>query len=100
MKFWKLYKYNGFFPIRWYIIKDVPNAQFCHIHIIIENENKDVTYTRDTQEIGLKQGLEMLNIFKSYSAKTSLLDDFDFYENQEKLLCLDKRSKGDFDGLF
>ncbi|QHO34422.1 hypothetical protein HN51_027978 [Arachis hypogaea] len=48
MKFWKLYKYNGFFPIRWHIIKDVPNAQFCHIHIIVENENRDVTYTRDT----------------------------------------------------
>ncbi|RYR11741.1 hypothetical protein Ahy_B04g069260 isoform B [Arachis hypogaea] len=93
MKFWKLYKYNGFFPIRWHIIKDVPNTQFCHIRIIVENENRDVTYTRDTQEIGLKQGLEMLNIFKSYSAKTSLLDDFDFYENREKLLCSDKRSK-------
>ncbi|KAL4356664.1 hypothetical protein AHAS_Ahas09G0109300 [Arachis hypogaea] len=35
--------------------------------------------------IELKQGLEMLNIFKSYSTKTSLLDDFDFYENSEKL---------------
>ncbi|KAL4380348.1 hypothetical protein AHAS_Ahas04G0024500 [Arachis hypogaea] len=94
MKFWKLYKYNGFFPIRWHIIKDVPNTQFCHIRIIVENENRDVTYTRDTQEIGLKQGLEMLNIFKSYSAKTSLLDDFDFYENREKLLRSDKKSKG------
>ncbi|MED6143141.1 YTH domain-containing protein, variant 2 [Stylosanthes scabra] len=93
MKFWKLFKYNGFFPIRWHIVKDVPNTQFNHIHIIIENENRAVTYTRDTQEIGLKQGLEMLNIFKSYSAKTSLLDDFDFYENREKLLNSDKRSK-------
>lgn len=37
-------------------------------------------------QIGLKQGLEMLKIFKSYSAKTSLLDDFTFYENQEKSL--------------
>jgi len=27
----------------------------------------------------------MLKIFKSYQAKTSLLDDFDFYENREKL---------------
>ncbi|MED6202568.1 hypothetical protein PIB30_106850, partial [Stylosanthes scabra] len=43
--------------------------------------------------IGLKQGLEMLNIIKSYSAKTSLLDDIDFYENREKLLSSDKRSK-------
>lgn len=36
-------------------------------------------------QIGLKEGLEMLKIFKNYSAKTSLLDDFDFYENGEKL---------------
>lgn len=37
-------------------------------------------------QIGLKQGLEMLNIFKSYMEKTSLLDDFNFYENREKAL--------------
>jgi YTH domain-containing family protein len=36
-------------------------------------------------QITLKEGLEMLRIFKSYPAKTSLLDDFDFYENREKL---------------
>lgn len=28
----------------------------------------------------------MLKIFKSFSAKTSLLDDLNFYENREKLL--------------
>ncbi|XP_004485456.1 uncharacterized protein [Cicer arietinum] len=84
MKFWKLDKYNGFFPIKWHIIKDVPNRQFLHI-ILKNNDNKCVTFSRDTQEIGLKEGLEMLKIFKNYSAKTSLLDDFDFYENGEKL---------------
>jgi hypothetical protein len=36
-------------------------------------------------QIGLKEGMEMLKIFKSYQAETSLLDDFDFYENREKL---------------
>lgn len=35
-------------------------------------------------QVGLKQGLEMLRIFKSYSEKTSLLDDFMFYEDREK----------------
>ena len=50
MKFWKLDKYNGFFPIRWHIIKDVPNNQFCHI-ILESNENRPVTFTRDTQEV-------------------------------------------------
>lgn len=46
-------------------------------------------------QIGLKQGLEMLKIFKSYSAKTSLLDDFDFYENREMLLKANRSSKQD-----
>ncbi|KAK2446932.1 evolutionarily conserved C-terminal region [Trifolium repens] len=84
MKFWKLDKYNGFFPIKWHIIKDVPNSLFLHI-ILKNNENKCVTFSRDTQEIGLKEGMEMLKIFKRYQAETCLLDDFDFYENREKL---------------
>ncbi|TKY71395.1 YTH domain-containing family protein 1 [Spatholobus suberectus] len=92
MNFWKLDKYNGFFPIKWHIIKDVPNNQFVHI-ILPSNESKSVTFTRDTQEIGLKEGLEMLNIFKSYSAKTSLLDDFEFYEKREKLFRSQRSTK-------
>ncbi|KAG6780163.1 hypothetical protein POTOM_013017 [Populus tomentosa] len=43
--------------------------------------------------IVLKQGLEMLNIFKSYSAKTSLLDDFNFYEKREKSLNTKRGNK-------
>lgn len=85
MDFWQLDKWNGFFPVKWHIVKDIPNAQLRHI-ILENNENKDVTYSRDTQEIGLKQGLEMLKIFKNYVAKTSLLDDVTFYENRQKLL--------------
>lgn len=37
-------------------------------------------------QIGLEQGLEMLRIFKNYSERTSVLDDFNFYENREKSL--------------
>lgn len=92
MNFWKLDKYNGFFPIKWHIIKDVPNNRLEHI-ILPNNENKPVTFTRDTQEIGLKEGLEMLNIFKNYSAKTSLLDDFVFYEKREKLFRSQRSTK-------
>ncbi|KAJ7967996.1 YTH domain-containing protein [Quillaja saponaria] len=83
MDFWQLDKYNGFFPIKWHIVKDVPNTQLRHI-ILENNDNRPVTFSRDTQEIGLKEGLEMLNIFKRYSEKTSLLDDFNFYENRDK----------------
>ncbi|KAJ6711290.1 EVOLUTIONARILY CONSERVED C-TERMINAL REGION 11 [Salix purpurea] len=61
-------------------------------HIVLENnDGHSVTFSRDTQEIGLEKGLEMLNIFKSYSAKTSILDDFNFYENREKS-CKTKKS--------
>lgn len=44
-------------------------------------------------QIGLKQGLEMLNIFRSYTPKTSLLDDFNFYENREKSLQAKRSNK-------
>ncbi|KAH6805762.1 evolutionarily conserved C-terminal region 11 [Perilla frutescens var. frutescens] len=92
MDFWQLDKWNGFFPLRWHLIKDVPNTQLRHI-ILENNENRAVTYSRDTQEIGLKQGLEILSIFKNYSAKTCVLDDFNFYENREKALKV-KRGGG------
>mgnify|MGYP004721664747 CR=1 FL=1 len=35
----------------------------------------------------------MLSIFKSYSAKTSLLDDFKFYEGREKSLKAHRSTK-------
>ncbi|KAK2965619.1 hypothetical protein RJ640_002676 [Escallonia rubra] len=95
MNFWQLDKWSGFFPVKWHILKDIPNTQLRHI-ILENNDYRPVTYTRDTQEIGLKQGLEMLNIFKSYSGKTSILDDFDFYENREKSLQAKRNSKPDF----
>ncbi|XP_043719644.1 YTH domain-containing protein ECT3 isoform X2 [Telopea speciosissima] len=92
MDFWQVDKWNGFFPVEWHIIKDVPNSQLRHI-ILENNENKPVTYSRDTQEIELKQGLEMLTIFKSYPVKTSMLDDFNFYEEREKTLHTRKGNK-------
>lgn len=85
MKFWQQDKWNGFFPVKWHIIKDVPNPQFRHI-LLENNENKPVTNSRDTQEVKFPQGSEMLNIFKKYSSKTSILDDFDFYENRQKVM--------------
>ncbi|KAJ8768280.1 hypothetical protein K2173_021220 [Erythroxylum novogranatense] len=92
MGFWRVDKWHGFFPVKWHVIKDIPNHQLRHI--ILENdENSSVTFSRDTQEVGLKQGLQMLNIFKSYAAKSSLLDDFDFYENREKSLNAKKGRK-------
>ncbi|CAN6475567.1 unnamed protein product [Victoria cruziana] len=85
LDFWQQDRWNGFFPVKWHIIKDIPNSQFRHI-ILKNNENKQVTRSRDMQEIEFLQGLEMLRIFKNYAAKSSILDDFGYYERREKLL--------------
>ncbi|KAL5230793.1 hypothetical protein ABZP36_029569 [Zizania latifolia] len=89
MDFWQQDKWNGFFPIMWHVIKDIPNRLFKYI-TLENNEGRTVTYSRDTQEIGLPQGLEMLKIFKAYHQGTSILDDFDFYEEKENVRCAQK----------
>lgn len=43
-------------------------------------------YVFDYFQICYKKGLEMLKIFKSYTLKTSLLDDFMYYENRQRIL--------------
>ncbi|KAF8083270.1 hypothetical protein N665_0786s0014 [Sinapis alba] len=83
--YWQQDKWCGQFPVKWHIIKDVPNSQFRHI-ILQNNDNKPVTNSRDTQEVKLEQGIEMLKIFKNYDAETSILDDFVFYEEREKII--------------
>ncbi|KAK9162082.1 hypothetical protein Syun_002984 [Stephania yunnanensis] len=87
MDFWRgnSNKWNGFFPVKWHIIKDVSNSNLRHI-ILENNDNRPVTFTRDTQEIEYKQGIKMLTIFKNYHAKTSMLDDFKYYDEKEKTL--------------
>jgi hypothetical protein len=50
MDFWQQDKWSGSFPVKWHIIKDVPNANFRHI-VLENNDNKPVTNSRDTQEV-------------------------------------------------
>ena len=52
MDFWQQDKWNGYFPVKWHIIKDVPNPQLRHI-ILENNDKKPVTNSRDTQEVQL-----------------------------------------------
>lgn len=85
MDFWQQDKWSGYFPVKWQIIKDVPNPQLRHI-ILENNDHKPVTNSRDTQEVSFLQGIEMLNIFKNYAARTSILDDFEFYESRQKVM--------------
>ncbi|KAF8401258.1 hypothetical protein HHK36_012190 [Tetracentron sinense] len=101
MDFWQQDKWSGSFPVNWHIVKDVPNTNFRHI-ILENNENKPVTNSRDTQEIRYKQGVEMLKIFKNHKLKTSLLDDFIYYEERQKIMQEEKaRLLGkSYDSLF
>ncbi|PWA57225.1 YTH domain-containing protein [Artemisia annua] len=46
--------------------------------------------------LGTLKRLEMLQIFKSYSPQTSLLDDLNFYDNSEKLLKARRTDKTSF----
>ncbi|CAL9184333.1 unnamed protein product [Musa hybrid cultivar] len=92
LDFWQKETWNGFFPVKWHIIKDIPNRLFQSIRLE-NNDNKAVTFSKDTQEIGLPQGLQMLHIFKGHPLGTSLLDDFGFYEHREKSLQATRRRR-------
>lgn len=37
-------------------------------------------------QVKLEQGIEMLKIFKDHDARTSILDDFEFYDERERSL--------------
>lgn len=65
-------------------MKDVPNSQLKHIHLE-NNDNKSVTYSRDTQEVPYNQGVQVLRIIHSYKHETSIFDDFQHYDNLQKL---------------
>ncbi|KAL6976962.1 hypothetical protein U1Q18_025750 [Sarracenia purpurea var. burkii] len=90
-EYWQQDKWNGCFPVKWHIVKDVSNGLLKHI-ILENNENKPVTNSRDTQEVKVGQGLQMLKIFKDHSSKTCILDDFGFYEGRQK--TIQKKKKG------
>ncbi|KAJ8512933.1 hypothetical protein OPV22_003367 [Ensete ventricosum] len=75
----------------WHIVKDVPNNILKHI-TLENNDNKPVTNSRDTQEVKLDQGLQLLKLFKEHASKTCILDDFDFYETRQKVMQ-EKRTK-------
>lgn len=49
-EYWLQDRWSGLFPVKWHIIKDIPNTLFRHI-LLENNENKPVTHSRDTQEV-------------------------------------------------
>jgi len=90
--YWQQDKWSGQFPVKWHIIKDVPNNLLRHI-TLENNDNKPVTNSRDTQEVKLEYGLQMLTIFKNHEAETSIVEDFNFYEQREKALKENRRQQ-------
>lgn len=61
--YWQQDKWSGQFPVKWHIIKDVPNSQFRHI-ILENNDNKPVTNSRDTQEVSSNFCLSSFRVHK------------------------------------
>jgi len=95
LEYWQQDKWVGCFPVKWHIVKDVPNSMLKHI-TLENNENKPVTNSRDTQEVKLEQGLQLLKIFKDHSSKQCILDDFDFYEERQKRIQEKKAKQQQF----
>uniref|UniRef100_A0A1J3CUA1 YTH domain-containing family protein n=1 Tax=Noccaea caerulescens TaxID=107243 RepID=A0A1J3CUA1_NOCCA len=91
IEYWQQDKWTGSFPLKWHIVKDVPNSLLKHI-TLENNENKPVTNSRDTQEVKLEQGLNVIKIFKEHNSKTCILDDFSFYADRQKTI-LEKKAK-------
>ncbi|CAL5193096.1 unnamed protein product [Lathyrus oleraceus] len=83
VEYWQQDRWTGCFNVKWHVIKDIPNGLLRHI-TLENNEDKPVTNSRDTQEVKFDKGVQVVKIFKEHSSKTSILDDFGFYESREK----------------
>ncbi|CAK5277227.1 unnamed protein product [Mycena citricolor] len=79
---WASDKWKGVFKVRWIYVRDIPNLNLRHIKLMNTAERKPVTNSRDTQELLAEAGQEMLRIIHTHPARTSLLQDFAFYELQ------------------
>lgn len=65
-------KWKGVFNVEWLLIKDIPNKYFQQFKIV-QNDNKSVTNSRDTQEIPHDIGISMLKIFSTFKHVSSFL---------------------------
>ena len=110
---WAQDKWAGTFMIKWTFIKDIPNAQFRHI-LLSNNEGKArhqlarhaggfararcarARPARPTSPALLSfslprtpllpTGKELLRIFHVFRSRTSILDDFGFYDKRQELM--------------
>ena len=58
---WSQDKWRGQFTVKWIYVKDVPNAALRHIRLE-NNENKPVTNSRDTQEVPVEKGRQVMEL--------------------------------------
>ncbi len=70
----------------------MPNREFRHV-ILPYNQNKPVTNSRDTQEVRFEHAAEVLSIIHKYRHKTSILDDFDYFDQEEAKKKADESAK-------
>ncbi|CAH7686696.1 YT521-B-like domain-domain-containing protein [Phakopsora pachyrhizi] len=82
-KVWAQDKWKGIFKVRWIFVKDIPNNSLRHIKLTNTPENKPVTSSRDTQEVPYEKGVQILQIMSSFQSRTSLLQDYAWYEHNE-----------------
>ncbi|XP_071961582.1 YTH domain-containing family protein 1-like [Antedon mediterranea] len=80
---WAQDKWKGRLDVRWIYVKDVPNSQLRHIRLE-NNENKPVTNSRDTQEVPLEKGKQVVKIIHNFQHTTSIFDDFGHYEKRQE----------------
>ncbi|MCO5599895.1 hypothetical protein L7F22_054002 [Adiantum nelumboides] len=75
-------KWKGTFKVKWIYVKDVPNNKLRHIRLTNTTECKPITQSRDTQELPSDGGRQALKIIAEYQSRTTLLQDWLFYERQ------------------
>lgn len=100
--FWTQDKWKGKFKVKWIYAKDVPNSMLRHIRLE-NNENKPVTNSRDTQEVPVEKGCQVLKIISQYKHQTSIFDDFAHYERrqaEEDVLRKKRDSQREKDGSY
>ena len=91
--------WKGLFNVEWVFLKDIPFTYFKEFIIQMKDgRNLPVTYSRDTQEIPFDIGCKMIEIFKKFKNKFSILECMEFYDiRQENYEYNIKKSKEQFE---
>jgi len=83
---WEPRKWYGTFDIKWIFIKDVPHKKFEHI----KEESQTVTTCKDCTRLSAKSGKQILGIFKSSPNKPNIFEAFEYMDNRENILRLNR----------